>query len=49
MFEMNQKHLRGRREGHLSEGEVTADGSVLLPGVIHLSSVGLGWRGKGKG
>lgn len=35
-------------ESHLNEGEVTADNSVLLLDVINLSSVGLGWKEKGK-
>lgn len=36
-------------KSHLNEGEVTGDDSVLLPGIIHLSSIGLGWREKGRG
>lgn len=35
-------HQSDRGESHLNEGEVTADNSVLLLGVINLSSVGLG-------
>lgn len=38
-----------KEEIHLNEGEVTVNDSVLLPGVINLSSVGLEWREKGKG
>lgn len=36
-------------KSHLNESEVTADDSVLLPGIIHLSSIGLGGREKGRG
>lgn len=36
-------------ESHLNEGKVTADNSVLLLGIINLSSVGLGWREKDRG
>lgn len=44
-----ESHRLDKGESHLNEGEVTADHSVLLLGIINLSSVGLGWREKDKG
>lgn len=42
-------HQSDKRKSHLNEGEVTADDSVLLLGVINLPSIDLAWKERGKG